>query len=158
MIEEVIDLGKDAVQVGGKAVVNKDLVIANKAKLMIAELNSDSTLAKIIRPLILLTGIFIIIMEIFGIRIGILNWMEVAEAVINQSTTMMEFYLVTWAGVAGTYVYNRTQEKKYTATITAQKLQRIKEEEEALKLQVKMNKEVVKDTRKSNRKKRKKWK
>ncbi len=110
---DIVGVGKDAVNQAG-------IKTEGKIDIIKAEMNSDSQLTRLARPAIVFMGLFIILSEIFAIRIGILLYFEAGVDVIRTSTTLVEFYLVTWSGVVSVYVFNRTKEKQMASSIIAQ--------------------------------------
>ena len=123
---DIIGVGKDAVNQAG-------IKTEGKIDIIKAEMNSDSQLTRLARPAIVFMGLFIILSEIFALRIGILLYFEAGVDVIRTSTTLVEFYLVTWSGVVSVYVFNRTKEKQMASSIIAQ--QRIDRKEQKVNIQ-----------------------
>jgi len=151
-METLIEKGLD---IGDKAVVNQDARDEHKVKLMIAELQSDSSLVKKIRPYIVIFGLVVIGLEILGVRIGLLLLMDAGIDVIRNSTTLVEFFIVTWSGIVGTYVLGRTNEKKTTAMLIANRIQQIQESRQEVKEQKKDNRVDRSHQRRLNRQERK---
>ena len=103
---------KDALGIGSKAVANQDLINRSKIELMKAEMNSDSKLVKNTRPIIVLVGLSIMVLEFFGVRMGVLLWFEADIEVIRNSTSLIQYFIVVWSGIVGTYVFKRSGEKR----------------------------------------------
>ena len=123
---DIVGVGKDAVNQAG-------IKTEGKIDIIKAEMNSDSQLTRLARPAIVFMGLFIILSEIFALRIGILLYFEAGVDVIRTSTTLVEFYLVTWSGVVSVYVFNRTKEKQMASSIIAQ--QRMDRKEQKVNIQ-----------------------
>tara|TARA_R110002012_G_scaffold289291_1_gene482307 strand:+ start:3607 stop:4056 length:450 start_codon:yes stop_codon:yes gene_type:complete len=111
------NLTNKALGIGSKAVANQDLINKNKVDLMKAELNSDSKLVKNTRPIIVLVGLAIMVLEFFGVRMGILLLFDAEIEVIRNSTSLIQFFIVTWSGIVGTYVFKRSGEKRLVTSM-----------------------------------------
>jgi hypothetical protein len=106
----------------GKETVNKVVGIADKlitdkdkkqdiaSDIVQNEMVSGSSFVRAARPMIIYTGLFVILAEVFGIRLFILSHIE-GENIIKHSTALMEYFLMIWSGVVSVYVGGRTFEK-----------------------------------------------
>lgn len=124
-IEKLISKG---LNIGGKAVVDQDVKMKYVNELIQSELNSGNKWVQAARPSIIFLGVLVILCEILGIRIGLLMWSGATVEVIRNSTAMMEFFIVVWGGIVGTYVYKRPAEKQAQLVIVKKQLQELKEE------------------------------
>ena len=103
-------------------IVNKSLDIVDKfipdkdkkqdiaSEIVQNEMVSGSAFVRSARPLIVYTGLFVILAEVFGIRLFILSHIE-GENIVKHSTALMEYFLMVWSGVVSVYVGGRTFEK-----------------------------------------------
>ena len=108
---------KEAVKVVDKVVGIADKLITDKDKkqdiasdIVQNEMVSGSWFVRAARPMIIYTGLFVILAEVFGIRLFILSHIE-GENIVKHSTALMEYFLMIWSGVVSVYVGGRTFEK-----------------------------------------------
>tara|TARA_R110000824_G_scaffold105226_4_gene249068 strand:- start:71 stop:553 length:483 start_codon:yes stop_codon:yes gene_type:complete len=155
IIDGAIDIAKKGIGIGSKAVVDQSEKMKYVNDLIKAEANSTNKWIQLARPSIIFLGVVVIAFEILGIRIGILLFFDASIEVIRNSTAMLEFFIVVWSGIVGTYVYKRPEEKHAAKVLLMNRIQASHEAKVESKFVNKMNNETVKHTRRSNRRKRK---
>ena len=111
---------KQSLGIIDKAVTDKDKKQDLAADVVQNEMVSGSPFVRNARPLIVYAGLFVILCEVFGIRLFILSHIE-GENIIKQSTSLMEYFLFTWSGVVSVYVGSRTFEKAKMRTLRRSK-------------------------------------
>ena len=99
-----------ALDITGKLVTDKDKKQEIASDIVQNEMVSGSAFVRNARPLIIYTGLFVILAEVFGIRLFILSHIE-GENIVKHSTALMEYFLMVWSGVVSVYVGGRTFEK-----------------------------------------------
>ena len=99
-----------ALDITGKLVTDKDKKQEIASDIVQNEMVSGSAFVRNARPLIVYTGLFVILAEVFGIRLFILSHIE-GENIVKHSTALMEYFLMVWSGVVSVYVGGRTFEK-----------------------------------------------
>jgi len=99
-----------ALDITGKLVTDKDKKQEIAGDIVQNEMVSGSAFVRNARPLIVYTGLFVILAEVFGIRLFILSHIE-GENIVKHSTALMEYFLMVWSGVVSVYVGGRTFEK-----------------------------------------------
>ncbi len=109
---------KEAVKVADKVVGIADKLITDKDKrqdiagdLVQNEMVSGSSFVRNARPMIIYTGILLVVLEFFGLRFLFLKLIEADELMVNSSTQIFQFFLMSWSGVTSIYVGGRTYEK-----------------------------------------------
>ncbi len=110
-------IGKEAVNVVDKVVGVADKLVTDKDKkqgiaseIVQNEMISGSLFVRAARPMIIYTGLFVVLSEVFGIRLFILSHLE-GDNIIKHSTSLMEYFLMVWSGVVSVYVGGRSFEK-----------------------------------------------
>ena len=110
-------IGKVGGKVVGEVVGIADKLITDKDKkqdiasdIVQNEMVSGSGFVRNARPMIIYTGLFVILAEVFGIRLFILSHIE-GKDIVKHSTALMEYFLMVWSGVVSVYVGGRTFEK-----------------------------------------------
>ena len=104
-----IDTGLEIID---KLVVDKDKKAEMAHELIDNENKSGSKFTRNARPAIVYTGLFIAICEVFGVRLMALKLMNADAQMIDSSTDMLQYIIMTWSGVVGVYVGGRTLEKR----------------------------------------------
>ena len=108
-------IGKEAVNkslgIIDKAVTDKDKKQELAAEVVQNELSSGSRFLSSARPLIIYTGLFLIVLEFFGIRLLFLSFINSTDSAISSSTQIFQFFLTTWSGIVSVYIGSRTFEK-----------------------------------------------
>ena len=99
-----------ALDITDKLVTDKDKKQEIASDIVQNEMVSGSAFVRNARPLIVYTGLFVILAEVFGIRLFILSHIE-GENIVKHSTALMEYFLMVWSGVVSVYVGGRTFEK-----------------------------------------------
>ena len=99
-----------ALDITGKLVTDKDKKQDIASDIVQNEMVSGSAFVRNARPLIVYTGLFVILAEVFGIRLFILSHIE-GDNIVKHSTALMEYFLMVWSGVVSVYVGGRTFEK-----------------------------------------------
>ena len=108
--KEAVKVVDKVVGVADKLVVDKDKEQDIAGEIVQNELVSGSAFVRNARPMIIYVGLFVILSEVFGIRLFILSKLE-GENIIKHSTALMEYFLFTWSGVVSVYIGGRTVEK-----------------------------------------------
>jgi len=106
--EKIADKGLNIID---KAVVNKDKKAEIAHDLVTNEMASGSSFVRNARPMIIYTGLFVVISEVFGVRLWVLSNLSNSETLIKHSTALMEYFLFTWSGVISVYIGGRSFEK-----------------------------------------------
>lgn len=106
----------------GKKAIDKSLEVVNKlipdadkkheiaSDIVNNELISGSKFVRNARPMVVYVGLFVILLEVFGIRLFIINSIG-GEQLLKASNAMLEYFLFTWSGVISIYIGGRTFEK-----------------------------------------------
>jgi len=94
-----------------KAVTDKDKKAEIAHDLVTNELLSGSTFVRNARPMIIYTGLFVILSEVFGLRLFVLSNLDNSKTLVKHSTALMEYFLFTWSGVVSVYIGGRSFEK-----------------------------------------------
>jgi ABC-type bacteriocin/lantibiotic exporter with double-glycine peptidase domain len=97
------ELAESSIGIIDKAVVDKDKKADIAHDVVINELNSGSDFVRNARPMIVYVGLFVIISEVFGLRMLILSMYNVNENIIKQSTSLLEYFLFVWGGIVAVY-------------------------------------------------------
>jgi hypothetical protein len=105
--KETINKSLDIVE---KLVPDKDKKQDLASDVVQNELVSGSAFVRNARPMIVYIGLFVILSEVFGLRLSILSRLE-GDNIIKHSTALMEYFLFTWSGVVSVYIGGRTVEK-----------------------------------------------
>jgi hypothetical protein len=100
----------DALGVADKLVTDKDKKQDIASDIVQSELSSGSAFVRNARPMIIYTGLFVIICEMFGLRLLILSNIE-GENIIKSSNAILEYFLFTWGGITTVYIGGRSYEK-----------------------------------------------
>tara|TARA_R110002050_G_scaffold67834_5_gene146928 strand:- start:540 stop:923 length:384 start_codon:yes stop_codon:yes gene_type:complete len=109
--DKAIKVVDNVVGIADKLIVDKDQK-ANIAKNIISdEMASGSSFIRSARPMIIYTGLVLVVLEFFGIRLLSLKLMEADKLMIESSTSIFNFYLMTWSGVVSIYIGGRSYEK-----------------------------------------------
>jgi hypothetical protein len=109
-----------ALDITGKLVTDKDKKQDIASDIVQNEMVSGSAFVRNARPLIVYTGLFVILAEVFGIRLFILSHIE-GDNIVKHSTALMEYFLMVWSGVVSVYVGGRTFEKAKTRSLRRSK-------------------------------------
>ena len=104
------EIANKSLDIVDKFVVDKDKKQDIASEVVQNEMVSGSAFVRSARPLIVYTGLFVILAEVFGIRLFILSHIE-GENIVKHSTSLMEYFLMVWSGVVSVYVGGRTFEK-----------------------------------------------
>ena len=104
------EIANKSLDIVDKFVVDKDKKQDIASEVVQNEMVSGSSFVRSARPLIVYTGLFVILAEVFGIRLFILSHIE-GENIVKHSTALMEYFLMVWSGVVSVYVGGRTFEK-----------------------------------------------
>jgi len=107
---EAIQVVDKVVGVADKLITDKDKKQDIASEIVQNEMVSGSAFVRNARPMIIYVGLFVILSEVFGIRLLILSKLE-GENIIKHSTALMEYFLFTWSGVVSVYIGGRTVEK-----------------------------------------------
>jgi len=79
---------------------------------IIAELKQSDLFTKRARPTVVYAGLIFVLLEIFGLRIAVLNFNHASPEIIKSSTEILNAFLYMWGAVAGAYALGRTAEKR----------------------------------------------
>ena len=108
-------LGRETIDkvvgVADKLITDKDKKQDLAADVVQNELVSGSSFVRNARPMIIYTGLFVILCEMFGIRLYILSNLSGAKNVIKHSNAILEYFLFTWGGITTVYIGGRSYEK-----------------------------------------------
>jgi hypothetical protein len=94
-----------------KLVVDKDKKQDIASDIIQNEMVNGSKFVQSARPMIIYTGLALIVLEFFGVRFLFLSLINSTELAITSSTQIFQFFLMSWSGVASVYVGSRTYEK-----------------------------------------------
>ena len=150
MIEPLVRVVGKLADIGGKAVVDQGQRDQRKENIILGEINSTDKWLRRGRPAIIFTGLLIILLEILGIRIGLLMWFGASLEIIRNSTAMLEFFMLTWGSIVGVYMFKRPSEKSTQKAITERSKQVIKAQKVETRHQNKVNKAELRQTNKEN--------
>lgn len=143
MIAPLVKIVGKIADIGGKAVVDQGQRDQRKENIILGEINSTDKWLRRGRPAIIFTGLLVILLEILGIRIGLLMWFGANIEIIRNSTAMLEFFLITWGSIVGVYMFKRPSEKSTQKLITEQRRVETRH-------QNKVNKQEIRQTNKEN--------
>ena len=104
------EIANKSLDIVDKFIPDKDKKQDIASEIVQNEMVSGSAFVRSARPLIVYTGLFVILTEVFGIRLFILSHIE-GENIVKHSTALMEYFLMVWSGVVSVYVGGRTFEK-----------------------------------------------
>lgn len=79
---------------------------------VLAELKQSDLYTKRARPTVIYVGLIFVLLEIFGLRIAVLNYNDASDEIVKSSTAILESFLYMWGAVAGAYALGRTAEKR----------------------------------------------
>jgi len=118
--KEVGEVANNIVGVADKLITDKDKKQDIASDIVQNEMVSGSLFVRAARPMIIYTGLFVILSEVFGVRLYILSHLE-GENIIKHSTSLMEYFLMVWSGVVSVYVGGRSFEKARIRTLRRSK-------------------------------------
>tara|TARA_R110001632_G_scaffold205672_1_gene329498 strand:- start:1270 stop:1626 length:357 start_codon:yes stop_codon:yes gene_type:complete len=98
-----------------KVIPDSDKKKELKAELIQAEINSDSAYLKNARPTVVYFGLFVIFLELLGVRLFITN--KISLEAVKMSSDIMHYFLLTWGGVVGVYSVGRSFAEKKGAKL-----------------------------------------
>ena len=81
-------------------------------EIIVAELQQSDNFTKRARPTVIYAGLLFILLEMFGVRIGILNYFNMSPELIDSSTAIFNSFLYMWGAIAGAYALGRSVEKR----------------------------------------------
>lgn len=81
-------------------------------EVIVAELQQSDNFTKRARPTVIYAGLLFILLEMFGVRIGILNYFNMSPELIDSSTAIFNSFLYMWGAIAGAYALGRSAEKR----------------------------------------------
>jgi len=90
----------------------RDLI---KKDIVLAELTQDDNYTKRARPTVVYSGIVVMILEMFGVRLYALGHIFEGEQLtqaLNSSNAILISFLTAWGAVVGIYKFSRSQEKR----------------------------------------------
>ena len=90
-------------------------------EIVVAELNQGDNYTKRARPTVVYAGLIFILLELFGLRIYMVN--SIDSSMVSNSNEIFKYFLLSWSGVVGVYSVGRTAEKRgirnaWTSAIT----------------------------------------
>lgn len=94
-----------------KLVTDKDKRQDIASDIVQNEMVNGSKFLSSARPMIIYTGLVLIVLEFFGVRFLFLSLINSTELAIQSSTQIFQFFLMSWSGVTSIYVGARTYEK-----------------------------------------------
>ena len=109
--KEVGEVASNIVGVADKLITDKDKKQDIASDVIQNELVSGNGFLRNARPAIIYTGLILIILEFFGIRLLFLSFINSTEIAVNSSTQIFQFFLTTWSGIVSIYIGSRTFEK-----------------------------------------------
>jgi hypothetical protein len=109
--KEVVEVADKVVGIADKLITDKDKRQDIAGDLVQNEMVSGSPFVRNARPMIIYTGILLVVFEFFGLRFLFLKLIEADELMVNSSTQIFQFFLMSWSGVTSIYVGGRTFEK-----------------------------------------------
>ena len=84
------------------------------------EVNEDDKFTKRARPSVIYAGIFVILSEVFGLRLSALNWAftdsELLKMAMSHSNTVLISFIGVWASIVSIYTWKRSGEKRTHTT------------------------------------------
>ena len=107
-VTEVVGKSLDVVD---KLIPDKDKKQEITSNIIQNEIVSGSSFVRNARPMVIYTGLALIILEFFGFRLLFLQLIFATKQMIDSSTQIFQFFLVTWSGICSAYVAGRTYEK-----------------------------------------------
>jgi len=109
--KESIKVLDRVVGIADKLVPDKDKKQDIASDIVQNEMVSGSGFVRNARPMIIYTGLFVILCEMFGIRLFILSNLEGAKNLVKHSNAILEYFLFTWGGITTVYIGGRSYEK-----------------------------------------------
>ena len=104
-------VASEVIGVVDKLVTDKDKKQEIASDIVQNEIVSGSSFVRNARPMIIYTGVALVVLEFFGLRFLTLKLMGADELMITSSTQIFQFFLMSWSGVTSVYVGGRTYEK-----------------------------------------------
>lgn len=80
-----------------------------------AELKQSNCYTKSARPTIIYVGLLLVLLEVFGVRLIILDCINAKISIIDSSTEILTSFFYVWGGVVGVYAAGRSVEKRGTS-------------------------------------------
>ena len=105
------DLASKSLDIVDKFIPDKDKKQDLASEVVQNEMVSGSGFLKNARPMIIYTGLILIILEFFGIRLLFLSLISSTDEAIRSSTQIFQFFLTTWSGIVSIYIGSRSFEK-----------------------------------------------
>lgn len=105
------EVANGIVGIADKLIVDKDKKQELAASIAESELSSGSSFVRNTRPLIVRVGLVLIVLEFFGLRFLALKAISADKLMIENSTEIFRFFIMTWSGIVSVYVGGRTYEK-----------------------------------------------
>ena len=105
------ELANKSLEIVDKLVVDKDKKQDLASEVVQNEIVSGSSFVRNARPMIIYTGLVVILLEMFGIRLWILSNLDGAKNLVKHSNAILEYFLFTWGGMCSVYIGGRTFEK-----------------------------------------------
>ena len=109
--DKAVEVADKVVGIADKLVVNKDQKAAIASDIVSGEMASGHSFLRNARPMIIYTGLVLIVLEFFGLRLLSLQLMDATEVMVDSSTSIFHFFLMTWSGIVSIYIGGRTYEK-----------------------------------------------
>ena len=97
------DLAEQSIGIIDKAVTDKSKKADIAHDVVISELNSGSNFVRNARPMIIYVGLFVIVSEVLGLRLFMLDLFEAKTNIVKQSTSLLEYFLFVWGGIVAVY-------------------------------------------------------
>lgn len=79
---------------------------------IVAELRQSDLYTKRARPTVIYAGLVFILLELFGIRVAVLQYFQATPAIITSSTDILNSFFYAWGAVTGAYALGRSAEKR----------------------------------------------
>lgn len=109
--KEAVNVVDKVVGVADKLIVDKDKKQDIASDIVQNEMVSGSSFVRNARPMIIYTGLLLVIFEFFGLRLLALQLMSATAIMVESSTQIFQFYLISWSSVISLYTGARTFEK-----------------------------------------------
>ena len=81
-----------------------------KAEIIREEMKSDSQYLKNARPTIVYFGLFVVFLELLGVRLYLAS--KISADAVEMSNEILKYFLMTWGSVVGVYSVGRSFAEK----------------------------------------------
>ena len=101
--KEVGEVANNIVGVADKLITDKDKKQDIASDIVQNEMVSGSLFVRAARPMIIYTGLLLVVFEFFGLRLLALQLMSATAIMVESSTQIFQFYLISWSSVISLY-------------------------------------------------------